>query len=68
MAKGNKITAIKAYFAHPQTFAPKGTPIQNAEQYGGKGELMECGLADKPFFKELGEFCLAECERLGLDY
>ena len=68
MAKGNKVSAINRYFAHPQTFAPEGRPLLNAEQNGGVSEMMEVGKADKPFFKELGVFCIAECERLGLTY
>jgi hypothetical protein len=67
MSKGNSVSAIKAYFAHPQSFAPEGKPLAQAAN-GEKSELMALGAADKAFFRQLGEFCVAECDRLGISY
>lgn len=68
MAKGNRVSAIKKYFA-TKTTSLEPIPIRSADEMGtGRGELMELGAADKSFYRELGEFCVAECDRLGIEY
>jgi hypothetical protein len=61
--KPNAVAAIKAYFAN----GPGAIPLREGDN-GARSELMEAGSADKAFFRELKDFCVAECDRLSIDY